>query len=106
MTGEPTGTVYLLHLERPLAHAQHYMGFSTNLPSRLKVHRSGNVHSSAFMREVKRQGIRWSLARTWPGTRDTERQLKDRHEGRRLCPTCCPPRVRRRVETVPLWGAS
>lgn len=32
------GTVYLLHFERPVRHAQHYLGFTENLERRLSEH--------------------------------------------------------------------
>ena len=40
------------------------------------------------MRAVNEAGIGWHVVRTWPGTRDTERQIKDLRSGRRLCPEC------------------
>jgi predicted GIY-YIG superfamily endonuclease len=33
--------VYLFHFEQPLAHAQHYLGSTKNLPSRVRQHRCG-----------------------------------------------------------------
>ena len=40
------------------------------------------------MRAVNAAGIGWHLVRTWPGTRDTERAIKELRSGRRLCPEC------------------
>jgi hypothetical protein len=40
------------------------------------------------MQAVRQAGIGWHLVRTWPGTRDTERQIKLLRSGRRLCPEC------------------
>jgi hypothetical protein len=42
------------------------------------------------MEVVKAAGITWHLARTWPGNRDRERAIKNRHESPRLCPECSP----------------
>jgi len=86
-------TVYLIHFERPIGdlnnprgQAQHYLGFTQDLEGRLQAHRTGN--GSAIMAEVARQGIGWTLARTWEGGRDLERQLKNQHNSPRLCPIC------------------
>jgi len=40
------------------------------------------------MEVIKDAGITWRLVRTWPGTRDRERAIKDRHEAPKLCPEC------------------
>jgi hypothetical protein len=42
------------------------------------------------MRAVNQEGIGWRVVRTWPGTRDTERAIKNLHAGNRLCPECTP----------------
>jgi hypothetical protein len=36
------------------------------------------------------RGIGWHVSRTWEGTRDRERAIKDRAESPRLCPDCTP----------------
>jgi predicted GIY-YIG superfamily endonuclease len=37
------GTVYLLHFDRPYwGPMQHYVGFTRNLPQRLRAHREGD----------------------------------------------------------------
>lgn len=86
-------TVYLLHFEQPLGdvgnphgQAQHYIGFTDDLDARLEAHRKGN--GAAIMAAVSRAGIGWTLARTWAGGRDLERQLKRRKKARCLCPLC------------------
>jgi hypothetical protein len=39
-----SGTVYLLHFDRPLHHAQHYLGFTDlELDERIARHRAGHV---------------------------------------------------------------
>ena len=86
-------TVYLLHFETKLAHAQHYLGSTDNLENRLACHRKGN--GARLMAVVTALGITWRLARTWPGDRALERRLKRRKEGRRLCPICNPRAARR-----------
>ena len=70
-----TSTVYLLHFDRPLAHARHYLGSTANLDTRL-------------MEVVTALGIGFQLARTWAGGRPEERRLKRRKNSPRLCPIC------------------
>jgi predicted GIY-YIG superfamily endonuclease len=80
------GTVYLIHFNEKLAHAQHYMGWTTNLQERLHAHETGN--GSRLMEVVNDAGITWQLARTWAGGRDLERKLKAQKNGPRFCPIC------------------
>ena len=92
-----TGVVYLLHFTEPLAHARHYLGFSTDLPVRLAEHAAG--HGARLTQVVKDAGIGWSLTRVWANaTRTDERRLKNRHEGPRLCPAC---KARPRTPAIP-----
>ena len=86
--GGDAGTVYLIHLDQPYKHARHYLGWTTDLNSRLQAHREGR--GARLMEVVKAAGITWHLARTWPGSRDRERAIKNRHESPRLCPECSP----------------
>lgn len=93
MTAGEDGTVYELHFDEPIGdpenprgQAQHYIGHSADLDSRVAEHRRGNT--AAIMRAVREAGIGWRVVRTWPGTRDTERAIKDLKSGRRLCPEC------------------
>jgi predicted GIY-YIG superfamily endonuclease len=81
-----TGTVYLLHFDRPYRHAGHYCGFAANLAARLAEHDAG--HGARLLAVVKAAGIGWTLARTWPGTRHTERALKRQGGAARRCPLC------------------
>ncbi|MCB9135123.1 MAG: GIY-YIG nuclease family protein [Anaerolineales bacterium] len=85
-------TVYLLHFERPISAnhtTQHYLGSTRDLDTRLHQHQTGQ--SQARLPTVAHDlGIDMILARTWPGGRDLERRLKNRHEGKRLCPICNP----------------
>ncbi|NJM68150.1 MAG: endonuclease [Acaryochloris sp. RU_4_1] len=84
-------TVYLLHFEKPLSShhtAQHYIGWTEDLESRIARHRNGG--GARFCEVAKQRGIDFQLARTWIGDRTLERQLKRRKSGRRLCPVCSP----------------
>lgn len=86
VVGDSDGIVYLIHFNEPLAHAQHYMGWTTNLKARLAAHAKGN--GARLMEVISQKGITWRLARTWRGGRDLERRLKAQHHGPRLCPIC------------------
>ena len=83
-TGQ-AGTIYLLHFDEPFGHARHYLGWAKDLDARLALH--GTANGSALMRAVAAAGIGWQLARTWPGDRHRERQLKQRGHTRK-CPLC------------------
>ena len=89
MSRHPSGTIYLLHFDQPVSnHARHYLGWASDLAARLEAHRAGR--GARLMEVVKERGITWHLARTWEGTRDRERAIKDRAESPRLCPDCSP----------------
>lgn len=81
------GTTYLLHLDRPLAHAQHYTGWAQDLPARLARHAAGR--GARLLQVARERGIGWTLARTWPDTdRAQEKRLKNSGSARRYCPIC------------------
>lgn len=90
-----SGTVYLLHLERPLKHARHYIGFSCNLEERLAAHANG-TSNVPYLAAVRAEGIHWGLARIWDGDRSFERLLKNRHDAAALCPFCHDERLARK----------
>jgi predicted GIY-YIG superfamily endonuclease len=79
-------TIYLLHLDKPLRHARHYVGLADTLDARLERHASGQ---GARMPAVcVERGITWRLVRTWQGSRRLERQLQKRKDALKLCPVC------------------
>lgn len=80
------GTIYLLHFEEPLKHAQHYLGWTADLDTRMIEHGKGS--GSALMAAVKKAGIAWKLVRTWPGDTYDEKKLKQRGSAKRHCPIC------------------
>lgn len=73
--------VYILHLDVPLHHARHYVGFSTNertLQERIEHHRRGTA-KCVFTRVLMEKGITFTLARVFRGERfdrTFERKLK------------------------------
>jgi hypothetical protein len=94
-TSTAGGTCYLLHFDRPYISAngkgvaKHYTGFadsSRSLKSRLAEHEKGR--GARLLQVVKAAGITWTLARTWPGGRGRERQLKTQGGASRRCPEC------------------
>ncbi len=93
------GTIYLIHLDQPMKHARHYLGFAVDAEARIRAHRLGLAESCSFMRAVHKSGITWGVVRTWVGNRDLEKKLKgraDRKDGSRRrggsmtrhCPLC------------------
>lgn len=87
--------VYLLHFDRPYAHARHYLGYADDakLHERIDAHYNatpGDTHHHRLMQVIRAAGISFTLARVWPGAdRTKERQMKTRGHTRR-CPICRP----------------
>jgi hypothetical protein len=90
-----TGTVYLLDFDRPFGPgggangrgtARHYTGWPADLDARLAAHARG--HGARLLAVVHAAGIGWQLARTWPGGRALERQIKNQGGASRRCPMC------------------
>lgn len=91
--GRP-GTVYLLHFDRPftvngVTLVQHYLGWTVDLRGRLREHAAGR--GSFVTRKAHAQGVGFQVIRTWPGTLDTERELRQLGP-KHLCPVCGWPR--------------
>jgi predicted GIY-YIG superfamily endonuclease len=82
----PQGTIYLLHFDAPLAHAQHYLGFAEDLSARIERHRKGN--GARLVAVFAEKGIGFTVARTWTGDRTEERRIKNLKMAPRLCPIC------------------
>lgn len=90
--GGVEGVVYLIHFERPLEHARHYIGWTADLEQRVADHQRGR--GSKLIAAVVRAGIAFRVVRTWSGTRAFERKLKNRKETPRLCPVCAGKRAK------------
>ena len=91
-----TGTIYLLHFERPYRHARHYVGWTRDLEGRLADHRAGA--GARLLQVLAEHGIGWRLAAAVPGDRGRERELKRRRWSTRRCPEC-GTRIGRRPAT-------
>ena len=79
-------TVYLLHFHQRYKHVAHYTGSTKNLMKRLDQHAKGQ--GARLLAVVHAAGIPWTLARTWEGGRQRERQLKRQGGASRRCPLC------------------
>lgn len=81
--------IYLIHFERKLKHAQHYLGFCEdgNLEKRIERHRKGS--GAKILRACVENGIEFKVVRVWEdGDRNFERMLKNKKNSRLLCPIC------------------
>lgn len=83
--------VYLLHYERQLGRAQHYLGASRDMFKRIDNHRKGN--GARMPAAFARAGIEFELARIWIAMEGEnpfyfERRIKQRHNSRQWCPIC------------------
>jgi predicted GIY-YIG superfamily endonuclease len=93
------GTVYLLHFSRPYRHAQHYVGFTTDLERRIKQHKRGS--SSPLVRCAVEEGIEIILARAWESvTVSFETWLHSSGHRSLACPICSGPRALLRAKCV------
>ena len=70
--------------------AKHYTGFAPGGPRALarRLTQHGTARGAKLMLAVRKAGITWHLARTWPGDRARERQLKRQGGAARRCPLC------------------
>jgi predicted GIY-YIG superfamily endonuclease len=82
------GIIYLLHFSQPFGHAKHYTGYTRDLSARLESHATGK--GARLLEVITDAGLTFQLARTWQGTRKTERKIKNRKEAPKLCPVCNP----------------
>jgi hypothetical protein len=81
--------VYLLHFDRPLCHARHYLGTTRRrLGQRLVEHIGGHRTGSKLVAAVVARGIGVRIARLWRGGHGLELRLKRRKKSRQLCPIC------------------
>ena len=80
--------LYLIHFSKKLAHAQHYVGATTNLDQRLRQHASGQ--GAKILAACKAKGITWEVVRVWKGLWQIERKLKSLKNAAHYCPRCTP----------------
>jgi len=67
--------VYLIHFDKPLGHARHYVGYSANLTNRWLRHNQSS--GSALLRACNQRGIKYHIARVWLDVEQSlERKIK------------------------------
>ena len=84
--------VYLIHFERALHHARHYLGYCGpgRLDDRMDAHRHGQ--GARLLAARNRAEIAYEVARVWAhGDRAFERALKRRGYAPRIRPLCAAP---------------
>jgi hypothetical protein len=81
------GEVYLLHFNRPLKRASHYLGWAKDAKKRIALHKKGHSRVG-IMNALKANGIGFRVAQVWEGTRNDERKLKNRKNASKFCPIC------------------
>ena len=80
-------SVYILHLNSKLRHAQHYVGWAKYVEKRITNHKNGN--GSKFTKACLKHGVSFELARVFEGAdRTFERKLKNTNSTRDYCPIC------------------
>jgi predicted GIY-YIG superfamily endonuclease len=89
--------IYVLHFDRKLAHAGHYVGSTKTLFKRLKRHAKDG--GARILQACREQGIEWRLGglmmveeSLFADSKETrvqkERRLKNQHNGKRFCQLC------------------
>jgi predicted GIY-YIG superfamily endonuclease len=78
---------YLLHFDRKIHGAQHYLGYSVHITRRLREHLTGT--GARLVRQALRAGITVELVRVWATEdRRQERALKKTRTPKSYCPKC------------------
>ena len=85
--------IYILHIDPPLAHARHYVGWTKDedVSRRVQEHLDQSGRRPArLIGAALAAGRTITLAGTLEGDRDFERQLKRRGSAKSYCPLCKP----------------
>lgn len=88
--------VYCYHFAQaisPINGAQHYIGFAADLWARDALRRAGR--GARLIQVAIERGIAFELVWAVPGSREFERQIKERKQAPRYCPICCAAHGRR-----------
>lgn len=98
--------IYVLHIDPPLHHARHYVGWTKDktVTRRVKEHltQSGR-RPSKLVGAALLAGCTVTLAASFEGDRELERKLKARGGAASFCPLCRPEynaRARERMRAV------
>jgi predicted GIY-YIG superfamily endonuclease len=79
---------YLIHFEKNLGHARHYIGATKDLKKRMMCHE--NNRGASIMKAVNKKNIKWVIAKIWNKGFDFEKSLKKQKNIKRICPICNP----------------
>lgn len=86
-------SVYILHLNTPLGHARHYVGWAKKVNKRFEHHKNGC--GARFTQVCVERGIDFVLARVFEGAdKSFERKLKNTNNTKDYCPICMGDHVR------------
>jgi predicted GIY-YIG superfamily endonuclease len=77
---------YLLHFERPIYGAQHYLGWSVDIARRVRLHLTGR--GARLVRQALKAGIDVHLVRIWPTALRQQEYVLKRQAPKRYCPRC------------------
>ncbi len=81
---------YLLHFDRPIFGAQHYLGWALDVEARVAVHRRGR--GARLVRQALAAGIGVELVRVWPDADLRGERVLKRRVPKTYCPLCRPRR--------------
>lgn len=85
--------IYILHIDPPLAHARHYVGWTKDRDVSRRVSQHLNQtgsRPSPLVGAALAAGCTVTLARVLDGDRTFERRIKARHGASSYCPICKP----------------
>lgn len=86
-------TVYVLHLDPPLRHARHYVGYTPDADAGRRVAEHLRGVGNPLVKAALAAGSVVSLAHEFPGAgRDFERNIKNRKDVRCWCALCAEGR--------------
>jgi len=77
---------YLLHFQRPIHGAQHYLGWSADIRRRVRLHLSGR--GAWLVRQALKAGIEVQLVRIWPSVARKYEYVLKRRTPKRYCALC------------------
>jgi len=99
------GTVYLFHFNAPMgnlanprAQAQHYLGFTDDLDTRIAKHLAGR--GAKIVAAALSRGLIFELYH-WPACLATEKLVKKTKKTSLYCPACCAA-AHRKVRPLPV----
>jgi hypothetical protein len=95
--------IYILHIDPPLKHARHYVGWTADadVTRRVKEHlEQKGRRPSRLVGAALTAGCQVSLVASFEGTRDDERRLKNNGAATRYCPLCRPAYNRRAADRM------